>query len=189
MSDNKNQQGFSWLIILLILILLGALGYTGYKVYKNHHKAKPPVSSQSSSSKSSADSSTKKSSSTAPATTAPTADELDNIKASITSGNTAALEGYMASSVNVVIAASEAAGAQTPTEAINQLSYINPGGTNTWDFALPAATLSAYQTGAYKQYFPASALVGKSSDGHVVSFQFDSTGKISGIFMALASVL
>jgi len=178
----RNQSGFHQVIIPIIIVVLAVIGFAGYEVYHSHHKAKKPAASQTSSSSA-------KSTAITPTVTPPSAAELENIKASITSGNTAALEGYMASSVYEVIAASESAGAKTPTDAINGLSYINPGGDNTWDFALPTATLSAYQTGFYKQYFPTSALVGKSSDDHVVSFQFDSTGKISGIFMAMADVL
>ena len=181
----RNQSGFHQVIIPLVIVVLAVIGFAGYEVYHSHHKAKKPANSQTSSS--SAKSTTGPIAT--PATTAPSAAELENIQASITSGNTAALEGYMASSVYEVIAASESAGAKTPTDAINGLSYINPGGDNTWDFALPTATLSAYQAGFYKQYFPTTALVGKSSDDHVVSFQFDSTGKISGIFMAIASTL
>lgn len=112
---------------------------------------------------------------------APSAATLDNIKASITSGNTAALEGYMASSVNVILAASEAYGPQTITQAISDLSYVSAG-TN-WDWNLPATTLAAYRAGAYKQYFPTTALVGKSSNKYVISFQFNASSKISGIFM------
>jgi len=59
------------------------------------------------------------------------------------------------------------------------LKYLD-NATDPWDFALPAATLAAYQTGGYKQYFPTTALVGKSANKYVVSFQFDSNGKISG---------
>lgn len=117
----------------------------------------------------------------------PSATVLESIKASITSGNTAALEGYMASSVKVIIAASEGVGDRTPVEAIGDLNYLMAGGT--WDFALPAATLSKYQSGDYKQYFPSTAYVGLSSKKYVVSFQFDSNAKINGIFMSINSDL
>lgn len=180
----KKQSGFSWLIILLIIIILAGGGFAGYKVYKSHSKSKKPAASQSASTQN-----TTKATAPVSAVKEPTAAELENIKASITSGNTAALEGYMASSVNVVIAASEGMGAKTPVDAINSLSYVNPGGTNTWDFALPASTLNAYQTGFYKQYFPTNAVVGKSSDGHVISFQFDNDAKIDGVFMAVTDAL
>lgn len=113
----------------------------------------------------------------------PSASVLENIQASITSGNTAALEGYMASSVKVILAASEGVGDRTPTQAIGDLKYLDSA-TAPWDFALPAATITKYQAGDYKQYFPTTALVGKSANNYVISFQFDSNAKISGIFMA-----
>ena len=113
----------------------------------------------------------------------PSASVLENIQASITSGNTAALEGYMASTVTVIIAASEGVGERTPTQAVNDVKYLN-NGTDPWDFSLPAATIDGYQAGDYKSYFPNGALIGKSANNYVVSFTFDSAGKISGVFMA-----
>jgi cell division protein FtsB len=107
---------------------------------------------------------------------------LDNIKAAIVSGNTAALAGYMAPTVRVIVAASEGIGDRTPTQAITDLKYLD-GATDPWNFALPAATLTPYQSGDYKQYFPTTAYVGKSANNYVISFQFDSNGKINGIFM------
>jgi cell division protein FtsB len=107
---------------------------------------------------------------------------LDNIKGAIVSGNTAALAGYMAPTVRVIVAASEGIGDRTPTQAINDLKYLD-GATDPWNFDLPAATLTPYQSGDYKQYFPTTAYVGKSANNYVISFQFDSNGKISGIFM------
>ena len=127
-------------------------------------------------------------SSSATESTTPSAAVLENIKAAIKTGDTAALEGYMASSVNVILAASEAYGPQTPTQAIKDLEYLN-NATNPWDFALASATLSKYQSGDYKQYFPATALVGQSANNYVVSFQFDSNGKINGIFMTVSADL
>lgn len=121
-------------------------------------------------------------------TTKPSAAALENIKASITSGNTAALEGYMAASVRVIIAASEGVGDRTPAQAVSDVDYLNAG-TDPWDFNLPAATIDGYQTGDYKSYFPDGALVGKSANNYVVSFTFDSAGKISGIFMAASADL
>lgn len=122
-----------------------------------------------------------------PQSKSPNAATLENIKESITSGNTAALEGYMASTVRVIIAASEGVGDRTPVQAIGDLNYVMAGGT--WDFALPAATLAKYQAGDYKQYFPSTAFVGLSSKKYVVSFQFDSNAKINGIFMTISSDL
>lgn len=113
----------------------------------------------------------------------PSAAVLTSIQDSIKSGNTVALVGYMAPSVKVIIAASSGVGDRTPTQAISDLKYLDAG-TAPWDFALSAATITKYQAGSYKQYFPTTALVGKSANNYVVSFQFDSGAKISGIFMA-----
>lgn len=173
----RNEAGFSWLIILLIILVLAAIGGVGYKVFKKE-PAKPAASSTPAASSSE---STTKETKPATTTTAPSAAQLENMKAAIESENTAALEGYMAASVNVILAASEAYGPQTPVQAVKDVDYVKDG--TTWDFALPAATLTKYQTGDYKQYFPTTALVGKSSNNYVISFQFDSAGKINGIFM------
>jgi hypothetical protein len=175
----RNESGFSWLIILLVVVVVAAIGGVGYKVFK-----KDPVKPAASTTTKAA-AVTKEKAATAttptPTTTAPTAAQLESIQESITSENTAALEGYMASSVNVIIAASEAYGAQTPLQAVKDVDYVKDG--DTWDFALPAATLATYRAGDYKAYFPTTALVGKSTNGYVISFQFDSAGKINGIFM------
>lgn len=113
---------------------------------------------------------------------APSASDIENIKASITSSNTAALEGYMAATVRVILAASEGVGDRTPTQAIADLSYLDSA-TDPWNFDLPVATLTGYRDGTYASYFPETAVVGKSANNYVVSFTFNSGGKISGIFV------
>lgn len=113
----------------------------------------------------------------------PSADDLANIKAAVESGNYAALEQLMADKVTVIIAASEGVGERTPTQAIADLAYLDAG-TDPWDFALSAAVLNGYQNGSYKQYFPATAYVGKSANDYLVSFSFDSNAKIKTIFLA-----
>lgn len=117
---------------------------------------------------------------------APTAAVIENIEASITSGNTAALEGYMAASVNVIIAASEGLGAKTPTQAVASITDFISSDTSSWDydFSLPAPTLSSYAKGSYAQYFPSIAVVGKATNKKVISFSFDCNAKISTVFLA-----
>jgi uncharacterized protein HemX len=182
------QAGFSPVEGLLILVIVAILGGAGWYVYDANKKANNSYDSASKSSNATPKAAKKSESKTAESK-APSQATLDNIKASITSKNTAALEGYMAASVNVILAASEAYGPQTPAQAVKDVDYVS-GGTEPWNFALPAATLAQYQAGDYKQYFPASALVGKSANDYVISFQFDSAGKINGIFMTnTASVL
>lgn len=123
---------------------------------------------------------------------APTSTVIGSIEASITSGNTAALEGYMASSVNVILAASEAYGQQTPTQAVSNISNFISDDLNSWDynFSLPAATLNTYKQGSYSQYFTNISVVGKAANNQVISFSFNCTGKIDTVFLATtASVL
>jgi hypothetical protein len=115
---------------------------------------------------------------------APSAAVKANIEDSIKSGNTAALESYMAPTVKVIIAASGGVGDRTPAQAVSDIAYLDAG-TDPWNFNLPAATLSAYRNGSYGQYFPTNAVVGKSANNYVVSFSFNSAGKISTVFMAV----
>ena len=49
----------------------------------------------------------------------------ENIVAAIDTMNTAALEGYMATSVNVVYAATEFGGPRTPAQAVGDLDYLS----------------------------------------------------------------
>ena len=122
---------------------------------------------------------------------APSATAISNIEASITSGNTAALEGYMASSVNVIFAASEGLGARTPTQAVSDITGFISSDTTSWDydFSLPASVLSSYGKGSYSQYFPGSAVVGKATNKQVISFSFDCDAKISTVFLATSEDL
>lgn len=114
----------------------------------------------------------------------PGSNALENIKAAITSGNTAALEGYMASSVAVVYAASEGVGDRTPAQAVADVtSFLGNPTVSGWSFDIGASTLSSYGKGSYGQYFPATALVAKSDGGKVISLLFDCNGKISTVFM------
>ena len=124
-----------------------------------------------------------------PAPIVPSIALVDNIKAVFASGNSAALEGYMASTVNVIFAASEGLGNRTAAQATADITSFMTGATDPWNFSLPAATLINYRSGDYATYFPANAVVGKSND-MVISFSFNSDNKISGVFLTnVASVL
>ena len=114
---------------------------------------------------------------------APNATTLDSIKASITSGNTAALAGYMATTVKVTMAAAATSGDRTPTQAVSDITTYIKSATSPWSFDIPAATLAKYQAGTYKQYFPTTATVGQSANNYVISFQYDASSKISGVYM------
>lgn len=180
----KQQDGFSLLMILLILLALGIIGFVGWYVYKNngnYKKSDYKAADYSSDAKSAADSSASKES--APAKTVISDALKENTAAAIESQNTAALEGYMEASVTVVFAASEKGGAETPTQAIQDLDYLQSA-TSPWDFKLTAAVLTTYKNGFYGKYFGDNTIVGKSANDYVVSFGVSSNGKINSIFVA-----
>ena len=98
-----------------------------------------------------------------------------NVVDAMNSGNTAAIDGYLAPSVYIVYAASENAGNVTDHALIvSNLSNATADGV-TWDFDLPASLIENYRNnpgagGSYTAYFPENALVGKSSADYVLSF-------------------
>lgn len=197
----KNKDHKKWLkkllMLLALLVILAGAAYGGYwwrdRDAKQDSRSKneeiTSLKSQLDESKKAAESSaSEEESSDETTTTLPTAAQLDNIQAAITSGNTAALEGYMASSVNVIIAASEGLGTRTPAQAVGDLDYLVSASVS-WDFSLSSATLASYAGGSYSSYFPSGALVGKSSENKVVSFVFNSSAKISTIFMSASDDL
>lgn len=104
------------------------------------------------------------------------------------SGNTAAIEGYLAPSVFIIYAASEYSGDVTDHALIvDDLSASTAAGV-TWDFELPADLIDQYRSNpgagdAYAPYFPDNALVGKSSADRVLSFTVEG-GLITAILFA-----
>lgn len=109
----------------------------------------------------------------------------ETVQSAIASGNTAALESHMADSVNVTYAASEKSGPRTPVQAVADLNYLS-GATAPWDFDLPVATVAAWQAGSYSTYIPADhVLIGRSANKYVVVFAFNSSDKISSIFVSI----
>lgn len=116
----------------------------------------------------------------------PNAAAIENIQAAITTGNTQPLEGHMASSVMVLYAASDGVGERTRTQAVSDITSFIGGSTVSWAFNIPDSTLKSYRNGFYKQYFPETALVGKSSEDRVLSFNFDCDGDIATVFMSMS---
>lgn len=111
----------------------------------------------------------------------------ESIAASISSGNTAALEGYLTDQVLVTIAASEYQESLVPGDAVAQVSYVIDLSA-TWNFALPESTIDAYRSGFYAPYFPADALVGLSSTGAVIAFSMNGA-EATAIFMCIDEAL
>ncbi len=120
---------------------------------------------------------------------APDATVIQNIEAAVTSANTAALQGYMASSVDDVFALSSPGASKTPTEAVGDVStFVTDQITGVWSFPVSASSLAAYRAGSYAQYFPSTAVVGGSTRHRVISFNFDCNAKISTIFFVANDV-
>lgn len=200
----KKKRGKKILKFLLIVLLLAGLSAGAWYYYTSTQKVlddkdaqikslsselkKSQVANKKLSDKLVAQSASISDTTTATTTSAFTQTDKENIAAAISSGNTAALEQKLASSVTVVIAASEGLGARTPVQAISDLNYLNSA-KQPWDFNLPAATIADYQTGDYAKYFPDGAVVGKSADGKVVSFSTTANNKITVIFMCADAAL
>lgn len=103
---------------------------------------------------------------------APSLDAADraNIRAAIESGNTAALEGYFANPVEVIIMSTECCGGLSPVEAAAELSYVT-GAPGPWNWSVPASTLAEWRTNTYYgSLFTGDDITGVASDGTVVSF-------------------
>jgi hypothetical protein len=115
--------------------------------------------------------------------------DYENIAASISSGNTAALEGYLSEPVNFIIAASECCGPVTRVEAINGLDYVS-GATGPWTYPIGEPTLASYRAGFYVDYFPAGVFVMQSADAdpYVVAFAIDGS-TVTGVFVAGGATL
>lgn len=125
---------------------------------------------------------------TTPAPTVPSQATKDSIMSAVKNKDYASLQTAMASSVDVVVAASGKTGYESPAQAVSDLSYLDRG-TQPWGFTVPAATLGAWQAGFYKNYFVGTVYVGEATNKVVVSFGFDSAGKIKLIFMAASADL
>lgn len=186
LPENKNNQKAAiWTLVVLLVLALGAIGWLVWQWMtlsqqiadlKNQNQL---LQSQIA---------------TLTETTPPTdetseacdpvvaADLKANIDAAVNSGNYAALEGYMTPSVNVILAASEGVGPQTPAETVASMAYLD-GGATPWTFEPDAATIAIWEAGFYNDYFDDNTYVGRAANGMVVVFDFDECGKINEVFM------
>ncbi len=107
---------------------------------------------------------------------------IENIKAAVESRNYAALEGYMAPSVSVVISASECCGVLSPARATEQLSYLN-NGTAPWDFTYPNPIETKLRTADPANF--KDAVIGTASNRFAVGFTLNNKYLIDKIFMVI----
>lgn len=198
-AKKKRKNKAKWIFIITIVLIIGASGAVIYcqrakseerlaeksdkiveleEKIKNLEQSKPQPS----------DNPTNDSGVDRPVCQIPDSGKVENITASITSKNTAALEGYLANPVSVIIAASEGMGNRTPTQAISDISsFISD--TGSWDFNLPQSTIDAYRAGFYTRYFPENSVIGKSNNEKVISFSFNCDASISTVFLSPGSDL
>jgi cytoskeletal protein RodZ len=193
-AKSKKLSKNALLMLLLVILLLAGNGALAWQ-YKKASDDKKQADKKSAQLSSQVDNLTKElaeakqstaqsSGSTSNTTCSIPSATKENVEAAITSKNTAALQGYMASQVNVVFAASEKGGKVSAAQAVTDLDYVNSNGESPWDFSLSSATLDSYKAGFYKQYFEEPAIVGKASNGLVVVFHFNKDCKIDMVFVA-----
>ncbi len=191
-DQGKNNKK-TWIFIVIIVLLIVAIGAVYWWTTSNCNKEKSQrdgqisqlQSQKSDLEKQLAEAKTKaeaikpesKTSCKPPSTSA-----TNNIRDAISSGNTAALEGFMAPKVSVILAASEGFGDRTPQKAVEDITSFVKNATVPWVFNLSSDTINKYASGDYGKYFPENAVVGKSYN-MLISFSFDCSGKISTVFL------
>jgi hypothetical protein len=87
----------------------------------------------------------------------------------------------LAEPVHIAIAASDFDDDRTRDQAVTDLEYLRAEGEWEWD--LDAETLEAFRAGPYEERFPEDAVVGRSADGYVVSFDPDGD-RVVGVFVS-----
>ena len=102
-------------------------------------------------------------------------DVSEQIIASIKTKNTQPLEGYTADMVSVRLEASSCCGLITKTEAISQLSYLDPA--TGWDFD-PTNSILVDLAAAAPDYYGSGWTVGVASNEYVFSFKLNSENKM-----------
>ena len=105
----------------------------------------------------------------------------EQIIAAMTSKNTQALEGYMADIVQVRLEASGCCGPIAKTEAVAQLSYLDPA-TN-WNFD-PANPILINLAAAVPDHYGNNWIVGVASNEYLVSFKLNNQNKIEAYNLA-----
>jgi len=113
--------------------------------------------------------------------TKPKIDVSEQIIAAMTSKNTQALEGYMADTVQVRLEASGCCGPITKTEALSQLSYLDPA--VGWNFD-PTNPILINLATAVPDYYGSGWIVGVASNEYLVSFKLNNQNKIEAYNLA-----
>ncbi len=168
--------------VLLFLLIGGSAFYLGTNLNKPIVTPTPTVYSQP----------TEQPTQAAQTTPSPTTvvkkistqDLIENIKAALTTKNTAALEGYMTDNVFVVLESTECCGQMTRTDAVKQLDYLKDA-TAPWNFDQSNETIKKLKATDPTDYGPESTIVGIAANEYVAAFKVNAENKITGITMAV----
>lgn len=106
----------------------------------------------------------------------------ENIKASVNSGNFAALASYMTDPVEVILQATECCGPLSPKEAESQMDYINNG--KPFNFDQNSLTISNLKA---KNAELAGKFIGISQNTeHLIAFGINNQNQITDIRMSVS---
>ena len=105
----------------------------------------------------------------------------EQVIAAIKTKNTQPIEGYMADTIQVRLESSSCCGPLTKTEAMSQLSYLDPA--TGWDFD-PTNPIIVNVAAASPQFYGTGWIVGVASNEYLFSFKLNSQNKIEAYNLA-----
>jgi hypothetical protein len=114
-------------------------------------------------------------------------DDISAIETAVSAHDTATIQTYLGASVGVVITSSGQSGSQDAGTALSELSSMFTN-TDPWSFTVDPTQLAHYRQGNFGAYFPSKAIIGTSTDGHVISL-IPSGGTIIAMLIASDNTL
>ncbi len=96
------------------------------------------------------------------------ADDVAAIETAISVHDSATIQNYLGPTVGVVIPSAGQSGSQDSGTALGELSAMFTN-SDPWSFSIDPTTLAHYRQGSFGAYFPGKAIMGTSTDGHVIS--------------------
>lgn len=107
----------------------------------------------------------------------------------VTNKNLSILGSYCTAKIHIIIVKSGVDETLNCSDAAKLINGGISGATNPWNFHVPESDISAWQTGAYGQYFSGTAIVGESANGDVISIIFNNSGQVTTVIVAPANSL
>ncbi len=95
--------------------------------------------------------------------------DVSTIETALSGHDTATIQKYLGATVGVVIPSAGQSGSQASATALSELSAMFTN-SDPWSFSPDPTKLTHYRQGSFGAYFPGKAIIGTSTDGHVVSF-------------------